>query len=298
MHEIKKLTYSHGSGYAPTTLGYALDEQHLTLFPLDSNSGPCVSNHLVGIVEKIRNTEGVIDGQSLQMRFQMGLHFSATFWISDLPYGVKQIACKGVVPFQTELREANRPVHQRVSKPVEQYQQWLDDGFFELRTKFDVAASDRNSYVLTAIPYTHSDYGHGGYVFARPEFMGSNIDHKYETIIVPTSGLIWYTSRHDQEMLRHATYKFGSKSVSDHLAKNDFIHPLDAGSWAMNPAKGHMVFNTGNASVLKIFSDADIPFFPVSVSKNSDERLIERFKSEIRSLTVNQVGPRDHLRPV
>jgi hypothetical protein len=296
--KITKLTYSHGHGLAPTTVGYAIDEQGLVLFGLNSNSGPCVSNHLIGITEKICEIENCEIAQFKTMLFQMGKYFTAPFWIANLPYGVKKIITNGVQAFKTELNEARTPAHLRVSKSVMDYQQLSDQGTFELGTQFDIAASDGHSYALTAIPYAHADYGHGGYIFARPEFMGSSMDHKYETIIVPTVALTQYIESHDPDMIAHAERKFEGRSLDIILERNDFMRPLMAGSWGMDVSDSSLCFSTGDASVLKIFSNARIPFFPVSVQASVYGEITEKFKADIRALSVGQVGPASHLRIV
>jgi len=128
--------------------------------------------------------------------------------------------------------------------------------------------------------------------------MGANIDHKYETLIVPMNALTQYLKRHDPDMLAHAERKFEGRSLNKVLDRNDFTTPLKAGAWGMDVSDDSLCFSTGDASILKVFSDAQIPFFPVSVKKSVYEEIIGKFKTDIRALSVGQVGSGNHLRPV
>lgn len=155
-----------------------------------------------------------------------------------------------------------------------------------------------------------------GVFYCKPEFHEGFIEDQYESVLVDTKKLINRILQDDPKMYEHARYKFANTKVEDYLENNSFRSPFNTGSLATTP-KGidrnrnslditspiykntpyspamplHEDMNShpdlkvtlcsGNAGMLILAEQLNLPFIAISVNKAWGPHVIEAVKKEI-----------------
>lgn len=230
------------------------------LFAVEENKGgPSVAKNLFNIAEQV--TREMFDDRKVS-------HCLWTLSVGDT---------RTWVDFSTVLDELYRidfsnqhairyersdiPGH---AKPLQSYN---EAPTFE-RTR-DVIDEDWDipAYVY-AIPCDAAD---GGFFYMKGEYDVPHLRDKYETVLVDKDALLARLSHDEPAMIEHGDRKHGNGDSQRWADASSMDHPFGGGHFSY--ACGHFTLCAGNAEILTVMKNLDLPYVPITVSREEAARV-------------------------
>lgn len=269
----------------PVTLGLNIKRKYgltwVNLFALDENKGPPVSRNLWQAARQI--ADQVLGGEDIG---NINWTLTAGYATSDIKFttaGGKpaKIDISNHRTLQTEQLAQRSSWPEAVwslSRYADEYEgappAHVKNGRVRVRTPEPEPKS------AFAIPCAHPA-AKDGVFYCQPSFYDSDhIRDKYEYLMVDTRKLLAKIGRDDPHMIQHADYKFRGETAEQWLEANSIEYPADMGFYTYGEDTG-LTMCSGNAGMLKLAQEMDIPCFPIALEKGMGQERLRQLASEI-----------------
>ena len=137
---------------------------------------------------------------------------------------------------------------------------------------------------VLAIPCKHPA-AKDGVFYCEPSYINvAHMQNDFEYVLLDTKKVIAHLRERNPELLQHAEYKFRGETAESWLESMSPQHPLDMGQWGYE--FGVLSMQAGQASMLKLVQELNLPCFPIAISKGYGEDV----RTDLRVF----LGYRDH----
>lgn len=263
----------------PISIGLNLQKKfgltHANIFALSDNEGPKVSDHLYRIAKQI--VEEILRGENIDdinWTFTAGTQTSRVGFssIRGVPYKL-DISNRWAVEFEDAAYAHNG----------QGYMLWDIEKYSERyrgATPADVGEGRERRRELTPeprtifqVPCNHPD-AKSGFFHCEPPYINTpHMRDDYDYVLVDTKKVLARLAQDDPDMLKHAAYKYEGSTASKYLRRNSIDNPTDMGQWSFDESFRGLTFCAGNAGIIKLAAELDLPYFVVTVSKSESEGL-------------------------
>jgi hypothetical protein len=134
--------------------------------------------------------------------------------------------------------------------------------------------------LVLAIPTLHPAATDGVF-YCQPTYLNApHMRGDYEFILADTKKLVAQLRRDDPKMLEHAEHKFSGETAEQWLGVNSRRSAPEMGTWSWSSGRG-LSMGSGQAGLIKLVQEIDLPCFPVTVEKATGTRAIQHLAAAI-----------------
>lgn len=248
---------------------------HINLFALSENKGAAVSDHLWHVARQIVDNVLMCENiENVRWTFTSGFKTTALKF-STLHGNPFKLDISDDWPLRLE-RHGSSWIENRWS--LDRYAAGYDgqppsyvaEGRVRKRTP------DPEPRSVFSIP-CNNPAAKDGVFYCQPSFYDSaTLRDNYEYIMVDTKKLIAQLKSDNPEMLDHAERKFRGGTAEQWLETTAIENPRDMGMWRYSPQLGlTMSLSSGDAALIKVVQELDLPYFPIAVEKATGQKNIQ-----------------------
>lgn len=253
-----------------TTVGINIQKKFglttVNLFALKENKGAPIATNIWGIANAISKEVLLgerIDDLNWTLTSRSGTSALKFSTINGQPYKL-DISDKTV--FSHEEYDFNR-------LPLETY---IAES--KKSRRFEI---DGRPETIFCVPCAHPE-AKDGVFYCRPAFYeADHMRDDYEFILADTRKIVELLKKDAPDMLEHSARNLkGGSSAEEWLRSTEIDYPRDMGHWTYSREFG-LNFSSGQAALIKVADNLNLPYFPIAIAKASGGRNIEELKEKV-----------------
>lgn len=276
--EIERFEYHSEGAETATVMGLNIQRKygitHANLFALDENKGEPISKNLWKIASEIAKNVLMnerIDSVNWTLtsgRQTTNLHFSS---FDGKPFKL-DISNNHALNME-EYGHSNCSLARYITDFEGQPPTYVAEGRTRERTR------DPLPKTVFCVPCDNPKATDGVFHCQPAYYDADHMRDNYEFILVDTKKVIKALEQDDPGMLNHAARKMSGDTAEEWLESTSMEHPRDMGMWGYRDQK--LGFYSGQAALIKVAEDLDLPYFPIAVEKAIGEELINSLRARV-----------------
>ncbi len=131
-----------------------------------------------------------------------------------------------------------------------------------------------------SIPCRHPDAKDGVFHCVPSFFNAEHMRDSFEFILVDTKKIISQLRKDDPQLLKHAESKMSGSTAAQWLQETSSEYPRDMGHWTYDTKRG-LSMSSGQAALIKVAQDLDLPCFPIAIEKSTGSQAINELRAKV-----------------
>lgn len=259
----------------------------INLFDLDENrNGPKIGDHLWELRNHILATAFTAD----EVHDFFKWSFTTGYTTSDITFfELNKQPCQLILSNMTALQFEQLPSSSfSVTRYSKEYSEREGKPIHESDLERELSMEPpKKPDDMFAVPCPQAK---DGVFYCKPDYYLGNIHDEFEYMLVDTQQLIARIRQDDPKTLEHARYKFAGETPEGWMEVNSPEYPYKTGSFAvgefirtrngLSPGLG-ITMTTGNAGLLVLADELQLPFIPIVIPKSSGAENIAVIKRQL-----------------
>lgn len=240
----------------------------INLFRLKENDGDEISRHLWGIRDYLSSD------------IYPGMQKDKIDWTLTSGYVTSDLVFEEIYGHPAQLKMSNSRAIYFLPFDLGKYQKEYMEINGKPFRKEDLLVQkhelQQEPLAVFAVPCAKAE---DGVFYCKPEFYDGDLRKNYHCFIASTPHLLKRIERDEPRMINHAQFKFRGETGEEWLECNSVQNAYETGSFVVKSADSdayiseetELSFSSGNAGLLMLMQDLELPFVPVGVEKGGWE---------------------------